>query len=145
EGHGLVSKTNSDLQRRHRGRSPRNMGTSDFFHVPACPRHHRNSEVYLAAHAKCARLRRLNWPRSSSVVVTARGQEGLTKVERTVAAKGGRVSGIQADAAKLDDAQRSSTSQSTISAASIFLFNNAAVFPPRLSIEMTEQIWDRMA
>jgi NAD(P)-dependent dehydrogenase (short-subunit alcohol dehydrogenase family) len=78
----------------------------------------------------------------ASVVVTARGQEGLTKVETRVAAKAGRVSGIQADAAKLDDAQRVIDFAIKNFGSIDILVNNAAVFPPRLSIEMTEQIWD---
>ncbi|HEY4922617.1 MAG TPA: hypothetical protein VII40_21130, partial [Xanthobacteraceae bacterium] len=31
----MVSKSGSHLQRCHRGSAPRNMGTSDFFHVTA--------------------------------------------------------------------------------------------------------------
>jgi 5,10-methylene-tetrahydrofolate dehydrogenase/methenyl tetrahydrofolate cyclohydrolase len=42
----------------------------------------------------------------ASVVVTARGQEGLAKVEANVAAVGGQAAGIQADAGSVDDAQR---------------------------------------
>jgi NAD(P)-dependent dehydrogenase (short-subunit alcohol dehydrogenase family) len=42
----------------------------------------------------------------AAVVVTARGQEALHKVEKAVAAFGGQAAGIQADASKLEDAQR---------------------------------------
>jgi len=42
----------------------------------------------------------------ASVVVAARGQKGLTKVEAKVAQTGGQAAGVQADAAKMDDARR---------------------------------------
>ena len=61
----VVSKIRSHLQRRHRGSSPRNMASSNFLHVPAAPRQHRNSAAHLAARRKRARLRRLNRPKSS--------------------------------------------------------------------------------
>ena len=78
----------------------------------------------------------------ASVVLTARGQEGLTKVEAKVAAQGGQAAGIQADAAKMDDAQRVVDFAVGKFGSVDILVNNAAVFPPRLSIEMTETIWD---
>jgi NAD(P)-dependent dehydrogenase (short-subunit alcohol dehydrogenase family) len=78
----------------------------------------------------------------ASVVVTARGQEGLTKIEAKVAAKGGQAAGIQADASKMDDAQRVIDFAVNRFGSVDILVNNAAVFPPRLSIEMTEAIWD---
>jgi hypothetical protein len=56
----MVSKSGLDLQRRDRSGPPRNLAPSDFFHVPAKPRQHRNSVPYLAAHGKCSRSRRLN-------------------------------------------------------------------------------------
>jgi NAD(P)-dependent dehydrogenase (short-subunit alcohol dehydrogenase family) len=79
----------------------------------------------------------------ASVVATARGQEGLRKLEATVAAKGGQMAGIQADAGKMDDAQRVVDFAVNKFGSIDILVNNAAVFPPRLSIEMTEQIWDQ--
>jgi len=42
-------KSGPDLQRCHRGRTPRNIGASDYFHVPAAPRYHRNSGPYLGS------------------------------------------------------------------------------------------------
>jgi NAD(P)-dependent dehydrogenase (short-subunit alcohol dehydrogenase family) len=78
----------------------------------------------------------------ASVVVTARGQEGLTKVEAAVAAQGGQAAGIQADAAKMEDAKRVVAFAVERFGGVDILVNNAAVFPPRLSIEMTEAIWD---
>ena len=66
ENRRVVSKIHSHFQRRHRGSPPRNMGTSDFFHVAAAPRPCRNSTPYLAPNRKRARLRGLNWPKSSS-------------------------------------------------------------------------------
>src|SRR6266852_5432863 len=62
----LVSKSIPDLQRCNRGGTSRNMGPSDFFHVPAKPRQCRNSQPYLAPNGKCPRPRRLNRPKSSS-------------------------------------------------------------------------------
>src|SRR5215831_8450456 len=64
-GRRLVSKSYAYFQRRNRRGSPRNMGSSDFFHVSAAPRPHRNSYSYLAPHAECARIRCLNRPKSS--------------------------------------------------------------------------------
>lgn len=78
----------------------------------------------------------------ASVVLTARGQEGLAKVEAAVAGKGWRAAGIQADAGKLDDAHRVVDFAVNKFGGVDILVNNAAVFPPRLSIEMTEQVWD---
>src|SRR4029078_6991173 len=52
------------------------MGTSDYFHLPAAPRYHRNSPPYLASHGKRSRPRRLNRPKSSS------GQPQITVVAR---------------------------------------------------------------
>lgn len=78
----------------------------------------------------------------ASVVVTARHQEGLTKVEAKVGAQGGKAAGIQADAAKMTDAQRVVDFAIGRFGSVDILINNAAVFPPRLSIEMTEAIWD---
>src|SRR5262244_3228856 len=62
----MVSEGNSDLQRRDRRRTTRNMGASDFFHVTAAPRLYRNSAAHLAAYAKRPRIRRLDRPNSSS-------------------------------------------------------------------------------
>lgn len=78
----------------------------------------------------------------ASVVVTARGREGLEKVEAEVTATGGEVAGIQADAGNSDDAQRVIDFAVSRFGSVDILVNNAAVFPPRLSIEMTEAIWD---
>lgn len=79
----------------------------------------------------------------ASVVVTARGQEGLAKVEAKVAANGGEVAGVQADAANMDDVHRVIDFAVGQFGSVDILVNNAAVFPPRLSIEMTEAIWDQ--
>jgi NAD(P)-dependent dehydrogenase (short-subunit alcohol dehydrogenase family) len=79
----------------------------------------------------------------AAVVVMARGQEALRKVEEKVATFGGQAAGIQADASKMDDAQRVVDFAITRFGGIDILVNNAAVFPPRLSIEMTEEIWDQ--
>src|SRR5205823_6324668 len=79
----------------------------------------------------------------ASVVVTARGQEGLARVEAKVAAMGGQAAAIQADAGNASDAQRVIDFAVSRFGSVDILVNNAAVFPPRLSIEMTEAIWDQ--
>src|SRR5208282_4636708 len=66
ENHCMVSKSGPDLQRRDRGRAPRNLAQSDFFHVPAEPRQYKNSAPYLEPNGKCTRSRRMNRPKSSS-------------------------------------------------------------------------------
>jgi NAD(P)-dependent dehydrogenase (short-subunit alcohol dehydrogenase family) len=79
----------------------------------------------------------------ASVIVAARGQEGLSRIEEKVTALGGRAAGIQADAGKMDDARRVIDFAVNRFEGVDILVNNAAVFPPRLSIEMTEEIWDQ--
>jgi hypothetical protein len=65
ENHCMVSKSGPDLQRRDRGRAPRNLAQSDFFYVPAEPRQYKNSAPYLEPNGKCTRSRRMNRPKSS--------------------------------------------------------------------------------
>ena len=65
ENHCMVSKSGPDLQRRDRGRAPRNLAQSDFFHVPAEPRQYKNSAPYLEPNGKCPGSRRMNKPKSS--------------------------------------------------------------------------------
>jgi NAD(P)-dependent dehydrogenase (short-subunit alcohol dehydrogenase family) len=79
----------------------------------------------------------------ASVVVTARGEEGLTKVEGKVTAMGGQAAGVQANAGSTRDARRVIDFAVSRFGGVDILVNNAAVFPPRLSIEMTEEIWDQ--
>lgn len=79
----------------------------------------------------------------ASVVVTARGKDGLVKVEGKVTAMGGQVAGIQADAGNIADAARVIDFAVGRFGGVDILVNNAAIFPPRLSIEMTEEIWDQ--
>ncbi|MBX5204686.1 SDR family oxidoreductase [Rhizobium sp. NZLR1] len=79
----------------------------------------------------------------AEVVVTARGQEALTKIEEKVSAFGGRAIGLRADASKMEDAKRVIDFTVSKLGGVDILVNNAAVFPPRLSVEMTEEIWDQ--
>jgi NAD(P)-dependent dehydrogenase (short-subunit alcohol dehydrogenase family) len=72
----------------------------------------------------------------ASVIVTARGQEGLAKVEAKVAAMGGQAAGIPADAGSAEDAQRVIDFAVSRFGSVDILVNNAAVFPPRLSIKL---------
>ena len=79
----------------------------------------------------------------AAVVVTARGEEALRTVEEKVATFGGQAAGIKADASKMDDAQRVIDFAVSRFGGIDILVNNAAVFPPRLSVEMTEEIWNQ--
>ena len=66
----------------------------------------------------------------ASVVVTARGQEGLAKVEAKVAAMRGQAAGIQADTGNADDAQRVIDFAVSRFGSVDILVNNAAVLRP---------------
>jgi NAD(P)-dependent dehydrogenase (short-subunit alcohol dehydrogenase family) len=77
----------------------------------------------------------------ASVVVAARGKDGLAKIEAKVAAKGGQIACVQADAGKMEDAGRVIDFAVQQFGTVDILVNNAAVFPPRLAVEITEEIW----
>ncbi len=76
------------------------------------------------------------------VVVTARGQGALEKVEAKVIAKGGQAVGLPADIGSIEDARRVIDLAVSRFGSVDILVNNAAVFPPCLSVEMTEALWD---
>jgi NAD(P)-dependent dehydrogenase (short-subunit alcohol dehydrogenase family) len=80
----------------------------------------------------------------ASVVATARGREGLEKVEAKVIAMGGRAAGVQANAGSVEDARRVIDLAMSRFGSVDILVNNAAVFPALLSIEMTEALWDEI-
>jgi NAD(P)-dependent dehydrogenase (short-subunit alcohol dehydrogenase family) len=79
----------------------------------------------------------------ASVVFTGRGQEALQRVEAEVNATGGQVLGVQADLASLKDSQRVIDQAIERFRQVDILVNNAAVFPPSLSIEVSEKTWDQ--
>jgi NAD(P)-dependent dehydrogenase (short-subunit alcohol dehydrogenase family) len=78
----------------------------------------------------------------ASVVVAARGKDGLAKIEEKVAATGGKAVGVQADASKMEDAERLIDFAVQQFGTVDVLVNNAAVFPPRLAIEINDAIWN---
>jgi NAD(P)-dependent dehydrogenase (short-subunit alcohol dehydrogenase family) len=78
----------------------------------------------------------------ASVVVTARHRETLDQIEASMAAIGGTVVGVEADAASLADGQHVVKTALERFGRIDILVNNAAVFPGSLSIEISEQTWD---
>jgi NAD(P)-dependent dehydrogenase (short-subunit alcohol dehydrogenase family) len=78
----------------------------------------------------------------ASVVLTGRGREALQRVEAQVVAAGGTAVGIQADAARVEDARRVINLTVERFGTVDILVNNAAVFPASLATEMSEAVWD---
>jgi NAD(P)-dependent dehydrogenase (short-subunit alcohol dehydrogenase family) len=79
----------------------------------------------------------------ASVVLTGRGREALKRVEAAVNATGGQALGVQADLANLKDSQKVIDQAVKRFGRVDILVNNAAVFPPSLSIEVSEATWDQ--
>jgi NAD(P)-dependent dehydrogenase (short-subunit alcohol dehydrogenase family) len=79
----------------------------------------------------------------ASVVFTGRGSEALQRVAATVNASGGQAVGVQADLGSLKDSQRVIDRAMERFGRMDILVNNAAVFPPSLFIEVSEQTWDQ--
>jgi NAD(P)-dependent dehydrogenase (short-subunit alcohol dehydrogenase family) len=79
----------------------------------------------------------------ASVVLTGRGHEALQQVEAAVNATAGQALGVQADLASLKDSQRVIDQALERFGRVDILVNNAAVFPPSLSIEVSEKTWDQ--
>jgi NAD(P)-dependent dehydrogenase (short-subunit alcohol dehydrogenase family) len=79
----------------------------------------------------------------ASVVLTGRGHEALQQVEAAVNASGGQALGVQADLASLKDSQRVIDQAIERFGRVDILVNNAAIFPPSLSIEVSEKTWDQ--
>lgn len=79
----------------------------------------------------------------ASVVFTARGKEGLDRVQAKVAAYGHTAHAMQADASSLEDCRRVTETAVARFGGVDILVNNAAVFPPSLSVEVTETLWDK--
>jgi 3-oxoacyl-[acyl-carrier protein] reductase len=76
-------------------------------------------------------------------VLTGRGREALKQVESTVNDAGGQALGVQADLASLKDSQGDRAATQRFGRVDI-LVNNAAVFPPGLFIETSDEAWDKM-
>jgi NAD(P)-dependent dehydrogenase (short-subunit alcohol dehydrogenase family) len=79
----------------------------------------------------------------ASVVLTGRGGEALQQVEASINATGGQALGVQADLASLKDSQKVIDQAVERFGRVDILVNNAAVFPPSLFIEVSEQTWDK--
>jgi NAD(P)-dependent dehydrogenase (short-subunit alcohol dehydrogenase family) len=79
----------------------------------------------------------------AAVVLTGRGREALLRVESEVAAAGGQALGVQADLGKLEDSRKVIGQTVERFGRVDILVNNAAVFPPSLFIEASEEVWDQ--
>jgi NAD(P)-dependent dehydrogenase (short-subunit alcohol dehydrogenase family) len=76
-------------------------------------------------------------------VLTGRGRDALQRVESQVTATGGTALGVQADLANLKDSQKVIDQAVERFGRIDILVNNAAVFPPSLFIEVSEEVWDQ--
>jgi NAD(P)-dependent dehydrogenase (short-subunit alcohol dehydrogenase family) len=79
----------------------------------------------------------------ASVVVTGRGKPALKKIEAAIEAMGGTAVGVQADAGSVKDAQKVIDLAVKRFGRLDILVNNAAIFPPSISIEVTDTLWDQ--
>jgi hypothetical protein len=76
----------------------------------------------------------------AAVVLTGRGREALQRVESQITATGGQVLGVQADVASLQDSQKVIDQAMERFGRVDILVNNAAVFPPSLFVEVSEDV-----
>jgi len=79
----------------------------------------------------------------ASVVLTGRGLEALQRVESQVAAAGGQALGLQSDIGSLQDSQKVIDQAAERFGRIDILVNNAAVFPPSMFSEVSEEVWDQ--
>jgi NAD(P)-dependent dehydrogenase (short-subunit alcohol dehydrogenase family) len=79
----------------------------------------------------------------AAVVLIGRGREALQRVESQVTSTGGKAVGVQADISRIKDSQKVIDLAVKRFGHVDILVNNAAVFPPSLSIEVSEETWDR--
>jgi len=78
----------------------------------------------------------------ASVVLTGRGLEALQRVESQAAA-GGQALGLQADIGSLQYSQKVIDQAAERFGRIDILVNNAAVFPPSMFSEVSEEVWDQ--
>ncbi|EEF59741.1 SDR family NAD(P)-dependent oxidoreductase [Pedosphaera parvula] len=78
----------------------------------------------------------------ASIVLTGRGRDALQRVESQLTSTGGQALGVQADLGSLKDSQKVISQALERFGRVDILVNNAAVFPPCLFLEMTEEVWD---
>jgi NAD(P)-dependent dehydrogenase (short-subunit alcohol dehydrogenase family) len=78
----------------------------------------------------------------AAVVLTGRGLEALQRVESQIKASGGQALGVQADMTSLKDSQKVIDQAVERFGHVDILVNNAAVFPPSLFIETSEETWN---
>jgi NAD(P)-dependent dehydrogenase (short-subunit alcohol dehydrogenase family) len=81
----------------------------------------------------------------AAVVLTGRGREALQRVEANVTASGRQALGVQADMSSLKDSQKVIDQAVERFGRVDILVNNAAVFPPSLFIEVSEETYDHTA
>jgi NAD(P)-dependent dehydrogenase (short-subunit alcohol dehydrogenase family) len=79
----------------------------------------------------------------AAVVLTGRGREALQRIESQINETGGQALGVQADHANLRDSRKVIDQAVERFGHVDILVNNAAVFPPSLAIEVSEETWDR--
>jgi NAD(P)-dependent dehydrogenase (short-subunit alcohol dehydrogenase family) len=79
----------------------------------------------------------------AAVVITGRGRKALQRIESQINKTGGQALGVQADTANLKDSRNVIDKAVERFGHVDILVNNAAVFPPSLAIEVSEETWDR--
>lgn len=79
----------------------------------------------------------------AAVVFTGRGREALESAESELKAAGAQALGLQADVASLGDSQKVIDQAVERFGYVDILVNNAAVFPPSLFVEVSEEVWDQ--
>jgi NAD(P)-dependent dehydrogenase (short-subunit alcohol dehydrogenase family) len=79
----------------------------------------------------------------AAVVLTGRGRDALQRVESLINGTGGQALGVQADLASLQDSQKVIDQTVERFGRIDILVNNAAVFPPSMFVEVTQEVWDQ--
>jgi len=77
----------------------------------------------------------------AAVVLTGRGREALQRVESQVAAAGGQALGVPADRGSREDSRKVIDKAMARFGRTDILVNNAAVFPPSLFLEVSDEVW----
>jgi NAD(P)-dependent dehydrogenase (short-subunit alcohol dehydrogenase family) len=76
------------------------------------------------------------------VLLTGRGEEALRRVESELTTAGKTAVAVQADASRAEDWHKVIDLAVERFGGVDILVNNAAIFPPRLSLEVNEKVWD---